>query len=173
MRPFTIFFVFPAFIFNPLRVAITNDNAGISLFKRRPAEDSKRPQTILVPPDTVISIGLTKVLADDLENNQVYSLVEFLRSTSKGNLARRGKRIDIAGLARKRVRFLVHKFLHTNHLSEYNFLARADTFEIVRIRPEPKSKEDERLEYRMPFVPIPHPPTAVEPRLVIEWQGKH
>jgi len=24
----------------------------------------------------------------------------------------------------------------------------------------------------MPFVPIPHPPTTVKPRLVIEWQGK-
>lgn len=115
---------------------------------------------------------VTKVLADDLENNQVSSLVEFMRTMSNGQYARRGKRIDITGLARKRVKFLVHKFLHTNHLSEYNVLARADTFEIVRIRPEAKSKEDERLKYPMPFVPIPHPPTAVKPRLVIEWQGR-
>jgi len=122
--------------------------------------------------DTVSSIVLTKVLADDLENNQIYSLVEFLRSTPNGNLARRGKRIDITGLARKRVKFLVHKFLHTNHLSEYDVLARADTFEIVRIRPEAKSKEDEGLKHPTPFVPIPPPPTAVKPRLVIEWQGK-
>jgi hypothetical protein len=78
----------------------------------------------------------------------------------------------VKGLTNRKVRFLLNKFLHTNHLSEYNVLARADTFEIVRIRPEAKSKEDERLEYRMPFVPIPHPPTAVKPRLVIEWQGK-
>jgi hypothetical protein len=115
---------------------------------------------------------LTKVLADDIENEQVSSLLEFLTAMSNGLFARHGKRIDITGLARKRVKFLVHKFLHTNDLSEYNVLARADTFEIVRIRPEAKSKEDERLKHPTPFVPIPHPPTAVKPRLVIEWQGK-
>jgi hypothetical protein len=91
---------------------------------------------------------------------------------SNGPFARHGKRIDITGLARKRVKFLVNRFLHTNHLSEYNVLARADTFEIVRIRPETESKEDGRLRRSTRFLPIPPPPTAVKPRLVIEWQGK-
>ena len=91
---------------------------------------------------------------------------------SNGVFARHGKRIDITGLARQRVKSLVRKFLHTNHLSEYNVLARADTFEIIRIRLEAKSKEDEILKHPMPFVPIPPPPTAVKPRLVIEWQRK-
>jgi hypothetical protein len=95
-----------------------------------------------------------------------------MRSASNGKLAGRGKRIEITRLTNKRVKFLLRKFLHTNHLSEYKVLSGADTFEIVRIRPEAKSKEDERLENRTPFVPIPHPPTAVKPRLVIEWQGK-
>src|SRR2546427_11688745 len=95
-----------------------------------------------------------------------------MRSASNGKLAGGGKRIEITRLTNKRVKFLLRKFLYTNHLSEYNVLARADTFEIVRIRPEAKSKEDERLGNRMPFVPIPHPPTTVKPRLVIEWQGK-
>jgi hypothetical protein len=114
---------------------------------------------------------LTKILANDLENKQFSSLLEFMRSASNGKLAGGGKRIEITRLTNKRVRFLLRKFLHT-HLSEYNVLAGADTFEIIRIRPEAKSKENERLKHPMPFVPIPHPPTAVKPRLVIEWQGK-
>jgi len=114
---------------------------------------------------------LTKVLANDFDNDQVSLLIEFLTAMSNGAFARQGKRIDITGLARERAEALVRKFLHTNHLSEYNVLARADTFEIIRIRPEAKSKEDE-IKYSMPFVPIPPPPTAVKPRLVIEWQGK-
>jgi len=115
---------------------------------------------------------LTKILANDLENKQFSSLLEFMRSAPNGKLAGRGKRIEITRLTNKRVKFLLRKFLHTNHLSEYNVLARADTFEIIRIRPEAKSKENERLKHPMPFVPIPPPPTAVKPRLVIEWQGK-
>ena len=115
---------------------------------------------------------MSKVLADDLENDQVSSLVEFMRAMSSGEFARCGKRIEVTDLTRKKVKFLLHKFLHTNHLPEYNVLARADTFEIVRIRPEAKSKEDERLKHPTPFVLIPPPPTAVKPRLVIEWQGK-
>jgi hypothetical protein len=115
---------------------------------------------------------LTKILASDLEEGQVSSLAEFMKAKSVGQYVLRKKSIQVKGLTNRKVRFLLNKFLHTNHLSEYNVLARADTFEIVRIRPEAKSKEDERLEYRMPFVPIPPPPTAVKPRLVIEWQGK-
>ena len=115
---------------------------------------------------------MTKILANDLENKQFSSLLEFMRSAPNGKLAGRGKRIEITRLTNKRVKFLLRKFLHTNHLSEYNVLARADTFEIIRIRPEAKSKENERLKHPMPFVPILPPPTAVKPRLVIEWQGK-
>ncbi len=114
---------------------------------------------------------MTKILADDLENSQVASLVEFMRSASSG-IDSRGKEIEITGLTNKKVKFLLHKFLHANHLSEYNVLARADTFEIIRISPEAKSREDERLKHPTPFVLIPPPPTAVKPRLVIEWQGK-
>ncbi|TMI44869.1 hypothetical protein E6H19_06355 [Candidatus Bathyarchaeota archaeon] len=115
---------------------------------------------------------MTKILTNDLENKQFSSLLEFMRSASNGKLAGGGKRIEITRLTNKRVKFLLRKFLHTNHLSEYNVLARADTFEIIRIRPEAKSKENERLKHPMPFVPIPPPPIAVKPRLVIEWQGK-
>jgi len=74
-----------------------------------------------------------------------------MRSAPIGKFVRRGKRLEITGLTNKRVRFLVQKFLHTNHLFEYNFPARADTFEIIRIRPETKSKEDERPKHPVPF----------------------
>jgi hypothetical protein len=115
---------------------------------------------------------VTRVLADDLDNNQFSSLVEFMELAPIGKLARRGKRIAINGLTNKKIKFLLRKFLHTNHLSEYNILTRADTFEIIRIRPEADSKEDERRRHPVPFVLIPPPPTAVKPRLVIEWQGQ-
>src|SRR2546426_7112352 len=95
-----------------------------------------------------------------------------MKAVADGHFVLHGKSLEVIGLSNKKVKFLLRKFLYTNHLSEYNVLARADTFEIVRIRPEAKSKEDERLGNRMPFVPIPHPPTTVKPRLVIEWQGK-
>jgi len=60
---------------------------------------------------------LTKVLADDFDNDQVSLLIEFLTAMSNGVFARHGKRIDVTGLARERVKSLVRKFLHTNHLS--------------------------------------------------------
>ena len=115
---------------------------------------------------------MTKVLADDLQNNQFSSLVEFMRSASKGTLARHRKRIEITGLTNKNVKFLLHKFLHINHLSEYGILDTAGTFEIVHIRPNAKRTEDETRKTRMPFVPIHPPPTAVEPSLIIKWQGQ-
>ena len=54
-------------------------------------------------------IGLGKILADDLANDEVSSLVEFMASASSGKLARRGKRIEITGMTNKKVKFLLHK----------------------------------------------------------------
>jgi hypothetical protein len=114
---------------------------------------------------------LTKVLADDLDNNQFSSLIEFMKSAPIGKLARRGKRIEIDGLTNKKVKFLLNKFLHINHLSEYGVVDTTAAFEIVHIKPEP-----ERLEKRGPLkhpVPYgPYLPCVVKPRLRVEWQGK-
>ena len=117
---------------------------------------------------------MTKILADDLENDQVSSLVEFMRAVSSGEFARRGKRIEVTDLTRKKVKFLLNKFIHTNHLSGYGVLDTAGAFEIVRIKPETKgTKKHEALKHLRPiWVPIHPPPTAVEPSLVIEWQGQ-
>ena len=114
----------------------------------------------------------TKREADDLDSHQVSSLVEFMKAKADGHFVLHGKSLEVIGLSNKKVKFLLRKFLYANHLSEYNVLARADTFEIGRIRHEAKSKEDERLKHPMPFVPMPPPPTAVKSRLVVEWQGK-
>jgi len=100
----------------------------------------------------------TKREADDLDSHQVSSLVEFMKAKADGHFVLHGKSLEVIGLSNKKVKFLLRKFLYANHLSEYNV--------------EAKSKEDERLKHPMPFVPMPPPPTAVKPRLVVEWQGK-
>jgi hypothetical protein len=97
-----------------------------------------------------------------------------MRSVSDKKFVRRGKRVEVTGLTNKKVKFLLHKFLHTNHLTKYSVLATADTFQIVRVESEEKqAEEDEPLKRPTPiWVPIHPPPTAVEPSLVIEWQGQ-
>ncbi len=119
---------------------------------------------------------MSKVVADDLENNQFSSLVQFLISTSSGPLVQHGKVISITGITRKKVKFLLHKFLHVNHLSEYRILDTTAALEIVRIKPKPQTKRVEkhkRLKHPVPYgPPIPYLSGVVKPRLAIEWQGK-
>jgi hypothetical protein len=116
---------------------------------------------------------LTKILADDLEDNRFLSLVDFLRSVSDTKFVRRGKRIEVTGLTDKRVKFFLHKFLHANRLSEYYVLDTTAALEIVRIKPEKAKKNTKKP------VPLTHPvpygppvPCAIRPQLRIEWQGK-
>jgi hypothetical protein len=116
---------------------------------------------------------LTRVLAEDLEDNQFSSLVEFLRSRSNGKFARHGKRIEITGNTNKRVKFLLQKFLHANRLSEYRVLDTTAALEIVRIKPE---RDDKKMKNRAPLKhPVPYGPPipcAIRPELRVEWQGK-
>ncbi len=119
---------------------------------------------------------MSKVVADDLENNQFSSLVQFLTATSSDLLVLHGKVISITGITRKKVKFLLRKFLHVNHLSKYGVVDTSASFEIVRIEPEAKSEKraekHEPLKRPTNWVPIHPPPTAVEPSLVIEWRGQ-
>jgi hypothetical protein len=116
---------------------------------------------------------LTRILAEDLEDNQFSSLVEFMRSKSNGKFARHGKRIEVTGQTNKKVKFLLHKFLHANQLSEYGVLDTTVAFEIVRIKPE---TGDKRMKKPAPLKhPVPYGPPipcAIRPRLRVEWQGK-
>ena len=118
---------------------------------------------------------MTKVLADDFDNDQASSLVEFLTAMSNGQLVQHGKTIEVTGLSSRRVKFLVNKFLHVNHLSEYGVLDTAGNFEIIHIRPETKQAEEaqerEALKPTMPFWP-PYNVHPVKPSDMIEWQGQ-
>jgi hypothetical protein len=116
---------------------------------------------------------LVKILADDLENNQFSSLLDFIASQSYVKLTRRGKRIEIPGLANnKRVKFLLRKFLHANHLSEYGALDHGDALEIVHVKFEPERRMRKSLPLKHPVPYGPRVPCFVKPRLAVEWQGK-
>jgi len=115
---------------------------------------------------------LSKVVADDLENNQFSSLVQFLTSTSSGPFVQRGKVISVTGITRKKVKFLLNKFLHANHLSEHRVLDHGDALEIVHIRPEPEQRTRKSLPLKHPVPYGPRVPCFVKPRLAVEWQGK-
>jgi len=117
---------------------------------------------------------LTKILARDLEEEQVSSLAEFMKARSSGHFVLRGRSIEVKSLANPKVKFLLNKFLHTNHLSRYRVFDTAGTFEIVSIKPEKKRTEKHETLKRPTsiWVPIHPPPTAIEPSLVIEWQGQ-
>ena len=69
-----------------------------------------------------------------------------------------GKSIEVSGLSNRRVKFLLRKFLHVNHLSEYGVLDTAGNFEIVHVKPETKRVEEaedrERLKPIMSLLPL-------------------
>jgi len=65
---------------------------------------------------------VAKALADDLDDGQGSSLVEFLPAMSSGQFVLEGKSIEVTGLSSRRVKFLLRKFLYVNHLSGYGVL---------------------------------------------------
>ena len=100
-----------------------------------------------------------------------------MTATSSGLLVQHGKVISITGITRKKVRFLLHKFLHVNHLSKYGVVDTTAALEIVRVKPEAKrekrAEKHEPLKHPVPYgPPIPLLSGVVKPRLAIEWQGK-
>ena len=115
--------------------------------------------------------GLTKIVADDLEDDQVSSLVEFMTVMSNGQLAQRGKTIEVTGLSNKKIKFLLKKFLYTRHLPGRGVLDTAGAFEIVHVKQEEsRTEQHETLSPTMPSLyGIPHP---VKPSDMIEWQGQ-
>ena len=114
---------------------------------------------------------MTKVVTDDLDKDQVSSLVEFITATSNAQLAQHGKTLEVTGLTNKKVKFLLHKFLYTRRLPDYGVLDTAGNYEIVHIRQEEKrTEQNETLSPTMPSLyGIPHP---VKPSDIIEWEGQ-
>jgi hypothetical protein len=114
---------------------------------------------------------LNKILASDLEKDQVSSLVEFLTAMLSGQSVSLGKTIEVTGLSSRKVKFLLRKFLYVNHLSGYGVLDTAGSFEIVHIKPETREEEEKRepLKPTISLLPLYHP---VNPSDSIEWQGQ-
>ena len=117
---------------------------------------------------------MTRIGADDLQNEEVCSLVEYMTAMSSGQIIQRKKIVEVSGLTNKKIKFLLHKFLYTRHLPGYGVLDTAGNFEIVHIKPEEERTEShETLSPTMPYWEpsslLPHP---VKPSDMVEWQGQ-
>ena len=115
--------------------------------------------------------GLTRIVADDLQGDEVTSLVEYMTAMSTGQIAQHKKVIEVDGLTNKKIKFLLHKFLYTRHLSHYGILDTSGNFEIVHLKPEEKRTEQAEtlsptMDLRLPVVI----PRWVQPSDMIEWQ---
>ena len=116
---------------------------------------------------------MTKIVVDDLDSDEVSSLVEYMTAMSSGQMVQHKKIIEVNGLTNKKIKFLLHKFLYTRHLVGYGVLDTAGNFEIVYLKPEEKHTEQHEtlsptMDVRLPVV-IPH---WVQPSDMIEWQGQ-
>jgi len=116
---------------------------------------------------------MTTVVADDLQDEEVSSLLEYLTALSAGQITQHKKIVEITGLTNKKIKFLLHKFLYTRHLPGYGVLDTAGNFEIAHIKPEEKQTDQHEtlsptMDVRLPVV-IPH---WVQPSDMIEWQGQ-
>jgi hypothetical protein len=132
---------------------------------------NKNVQFYNIPYDRVIR--LTQIVADDLQNDEVSSLIEYMTAMSSGQATQHKKIIVVTGLTNKKIKFLLRKFLYTRHLPDYGVLDTAGNFEIVHLKPEKKQSEQHEtlsptMDVRFPVV-IPH---WVQPSNMIEWQGQ-
>ena len=118
---------------------------------------------------------MTKIVADDLQKDEVSSLVEYMMAVSSGQIAQRKKLVEVTGLSNTKIKFLVKKFLYSRHLPGYGLLETAGNFEIVRLKPEEK-----RTEHHETLSPTMLPesiglgglPRWGKPSEMIEWEGR-
>ena len=118
---------------------------------------------------------MTNVVAEDLQDDEVSSLVEYLTALSGGQIIQHKKIVDITGLTNKKIKFLLHKFLYTRHLPGYGVFDTAGKFEIVRLKPEKKRKEQpETLSPTMlpESIGLGGIPRWSKPSDMIEWEGQ-
>ena len=78
---------------------------------------------------------MAKIVAGDLLNEEVSSLVEYMAAVSSGQIAQHKKLVEVTGLSNTKIKFLVKKFLYTRHLPGYRVLEVGGSFEIVRLKP--------------------------------------
>jgi hypothetical protein len=96
-----------------------------------------------------------------------------MTAMSSGQVIQHKKIIEVTGLTDKKIKFLLHKFIYTRHLPNYEVLDTSGNFEIVQLKPEEKHTEQHEtlsptMDVRFPVV-IPH---WVQPSDMIEWQGQ-
>ncbi len=118
---------------------------------------------------------MTKIVADDLQNDEVSSLVEYMTAVSSGQIAQHKKLVEVTGLSNKKIKFLVKKFLYSRHLSGYSVLETAGNFDIVRLKPEEKRTEQhETLSPTMlpESIGLGGLPRWGKPSDMIEWEGQ-
>ena len=118
---------------------------------------------------------MTQIVADDLQNDEVSSLVEYITAMPSCQVTQRKKIIDVAGLTNKKIKFLIKKFLYTRHLPEFGVLDTAGNFEIIHLKPEEKRKEQhETLSPTMlpTSIGLGGLPRWGKPSDMIEWEGQ-
>jgi hypothetical protein len=118
---------------------------------------------------------LTRIVANDLQDDEVTSLVEYLTAMTAVQIAQHKKLIEVNGLTNKKIKFLLHKFLYTRHLTGYGVLDTAGNFEIVHLKPEEKQVEQhETLSPTMlpESIGLGGLPRWGKPSDMIEWQGR-
>jgi hypothetical protein len=118
---------------------------------------------------------MTKIVADDLQGDEVSALVEYLTAISNVQIAQHKKIVEVAALSNTRIKFLLKKFLYTRHLPGYGVLENAGNFEIVRLKPEEKRAEQhETLSPTMlpESIGLGGIPRWGNPSDTIEWEGQ-
>ena len=118
---------------------------------------------------------MTKIVADDLQKDEVSSLVEYMTAVSSGQIAQHKKLVEVTGLSNTKIKFLVNKFLYSRHLPGYRVLEIGGNFEIVRLKPEEKRTEQhETLSPTMlpESIGLGGLPRWGKPSDMIEWQGQ-
>lgn len=118
---------------------------------------------------------MTQIVADDLQNDEVSSLVEYITAMFSCQISQHKKIIEVEGITNKKIKFLLKKFLYSRHLPEFGVLDTAGNIEIVHLKPEEKKKEP-----RETLSPTMLPdsgglrglPRWGKPSDMIEWEGQ-
>jgi hypothetical protein len=124
---------------------------------------------------------LTKIFTEDLGKDLASALAEFMMaSLPSGAVDIHGNIVDLNGLTNKKIKFLLHKFLHSKGLTEFGVIDTAGVFKIIHLKPEEKKEHtNENLKASMPYSPLlantqgrPLYAPWMKPSDMIEWQSK-